>query len=163
MRFCIKHDDVWELVNEYIDGVNKDKEHGKISEIPFDILKAGHLTWISHHGDTPILIRKPIIHPDWNVTNQSELADVTKAHFFDREDAKHESAYLAVAAIIASIVKYYQSGLLVLAVDNNVDVHLGKIVNNGKETYEEDFDFNLYIAHEALLHATIETIADEGE
>ena len=46
MRFCIKHDDVWELVNEYIDGVNKDKEHGKISEIPFDpfdILKTGIL------------------------------------------------------------------------------------------------------------------------
>jgi hypothetical protein len=148
MRFCIKHDDVWELVNEYIDGVNKDKEHGKISEIPFDILKMGHLTWVGYHGDNPILIRKPIIHPDWNVTNQSELACVTDARFFEREDAKHESAYLAVAAIIASIVKYYQSGLLVIEDDDNVDVHLGKIVNNGEETYEEGFDWNLTIAYQ---------------
>lgn len=148
MRFCIKHDDVWELVNEYIDGVNKDKEHGKISEIPFDILKTGHLTWVSRHGDDRILIRKPIIHPDWNVTNQSELACVTDARFFEREEVKHESAYLAVAAIIASIVKYYQSGLLGIGYDDNVDVHLGKIVNNGKETYEEGFDWNLNITHE---------------
>ena len=148
MRFCIKHDDVWELVNEYIDDVNKDKEHGKISEIPFDILKTGHLTWIGRHGDDRILIRKPIIHPDWNVTNQSELACVTDARFFEREEVKYESAYLAVAAIIASIVKYYQSGLLVLADDDNVDAHLGKMVNNGKETYEESFDWNLNITHE---------------
>ena len=148
MRFCIKHHDVRALVDEYIDGVNKDKEHGKISEIPFDILKTGHLTWVRRHGDDQILVRKPIIHPDLNVTNQSELACVTDARFFEREDAKHESAYLAVAAIIASIVKYYQSGLLVLADDNNVDVHLGKIVNNGKETYEEGFDWNLTIAYE---------------
>jgi hypothetical protein len=55
---------------------------------------------------------------------------------------------LAVAAIIASIVKYYQSGLLVLADDNNVDVHLGEIVNNGEETYEEGFDWNLTITYE---------------
>ena len=82
------------------------------------------------------------------MTNQSELACVTDARFFDREEAKHESAYLAVAAIIASIVKYYQSGLLVLADVDNVDVHLGKMVNNGKETYEEGFGWNLNITHE---------------
>lgn len=148
MRFCIKHDDVWALVNEYIDSVNGDKEYGKISGISFDTLKSGHLIWISYNNGSRALICKPIIHPDWNVTNQNELAAVTKAHFFDREDAKHKFAYLAVAAIIASIVKYYQSGLLAIEDDNSVNIHLGKIVNNGKETYEEGFDFNLDIAHE---------------